>query len=169
MDLGVIGRKGTEIVKKYRYPILVLLIGIVLMTLPQKRKTEPPVPPASAPSTVQTDITRDLTEILVQIKGVGKVKVMLTIAKGESNIYQSDENISTAEGGSSTIHKDTVIITDADRNQHPLITHVESPEYQGAIIVCQGADQPEVKLAIVEAVSKITGLGADRISVLKMK
>lgn len=35
-------------------------------------------------------------------------------------------------------------------------------------MVCQGADNAAVRLAIVEAVSKVTGLGANRISVLKM-
>jgi stage III sporulation protein AG len=36
-------------------------------------------------------------------------------------------------------------------------------------VVCQGADDPVVKLLIVDAVSKVTGLGADKISVMKMK
>jgi stage III sporulation protein AG len=39
----------------------------------------------------------------------------------------------------------------------------------GAIVVCQGGDQPTVRLAILDAVSKVTGLGADKISILKMK
>jgi hypothetical protein len=39
----------------------------------------------------------------------------------------------------------------------------------GAIVVCQGADSPSVKLAITQAVAKITGLGTDEICVLKMK
>ena len=44
-----------------------------------------------------------------------------------------------------------------------------SPVYQGAIILCQGADSPSVRLAITQAVSKVTGLPTDRIAVLKMK
>ena len=39
----------------------------------------------------------------------------------------------------------------------------------GAIIVCQGGDSPTVRLNIVEAVSNVTGIGSDRITVLKMK
>jgi stage III sporulation protein AG len=46
---------------------------------------------------------------------------------------------------------------------------VLAPQYLGAIVVCQGADRSDVRLAIVEAVSALTGLGADKISVLKMK
>ena len=39
----------------------------------------------------------------------------------------------------------------------------------GAVAVAQGADDPLVKLAITEAVSKVTGLRSDKISVIKMK
>lgn len=41
--------------------------------------------------------------------------------------------------------------------------------FTGAIILCQGADAAEVRLHIVEAVSAFTGLGSNRILVLKMK
>lgn len=39
---------------------------------------------------------------------------------------------------------------------------------QGAAVVCDGADDARVRLAIVEAVSAYTGLGSDRIKVLEM-
>ena len=50
-----------------------------------------------------------------------------------------------------------------------LVRQVNPPEYLGAVVLCQGADNPSVKLSIVEAVSKATGLTTDRITVLKMK
>jgi stage III sporulation protein AG len=62
-----------------------------------------------------------------------------------------------------------VIITDSDRAQQGLISQVLPPSYLGAVIVCQAGDQPEVKLAVVEAVCDAVGLTADKISVLKMK
>ena len=43
------------------------------------------------------------------------------------------------------------------------------PVYQGAVVVCEGAERAAVRLAIVEAVSSLTGLGSDKISVIKMK
>ena len=93
---------------------------------------------------------------------------MLTVSAGETTLYQNDQDTNTGDTTSS-VRQETVIITDSDRNQHALISQVLPPKYQGAVIVCQGADLPTVKLAIVEAVSKATGLGADQISVLKMK
>ncbi len=40
--------------------------------------------------------------------------------------------------------------------------------FTGAVVVCRGADDPAVRLRIVEAVSAFTGLGTNRIVVQKM-
>ena len=42
-----------------------------------------------------------------------------------------------------------------------------SPQYLGAVVVCDGADAPQVQLAVTQAVAQFTGLSTDRISVLK--
>lgn len=162
MDQHVLKEKITKLFTKYRFALLILAVGLVLMALPEKEGT------VSADSTQSTEealtLAQELEQILSQIEGAGKVRVLLTTAEGERTQYQTDSNIS---GDSS--RQDTVIITDSDRKEEGLITQVDPPVYQGAIIVCQGADRGAVRLAIVEAVSRVTGLGADRISVLKMK
>lgn len=40
---------------------------------------------------------------------------------------------------------------------------------EGAVIVCQGADISSVRLCVTNAVSAYTGLGSDKIRVIKMK
>ncbi len=157
-----------NLLKKYRYVLLILVLGIVLMLLPDKKTTEQPSLEATVPAEEQTeDISSQLARILSQLKGAGKVEVMLTIAEGERTLYQTDQDITGGENG--TNRTDTVIITDEQRAQSGLVQQICPPTYQGAIILCQGADNATVHLAIVEAVSRATGLGADRISVLKMK
>lgn len=165
MDMNLIRGKTSEFLKKYRYVILVVILGIVLMSIPgKKEKQSETVPDASAVS--WTDPTEELTRILSQIQGAGKVKVLLTLSAGEKTVYQTDTDGGSASGG---VRHETVIVTDGDRAQHGLIQQIQYPQYRGAVVVCQGADQPAVKLAITEAVSNATGLGTDKISVLKMK
>ena len=57
----------------------------------------------------------------------------------------------------------------SSRTESGLVRQTLGPVYRGAVILCQGADDPTVKLAVVEAVRCVTGLGADQISVQKMK
>ena len=169
MDISTIATKAKKQIFRFRYPILVVLVGLVLLTIPSKNKTS--VLDSTIPvhtQNVLVDPASELTDILSQIKGVGRVKLLLTISKGEKKEYQMDENQSINETGSS-VHKETVIIRDANDNESALITQVIPAEYMGAIVVCEGADDPNVKLAVLEAVAKATGLRSDKISVLKMK
>lgn len=167
MDIKEFGKKATGLIGKYRYALLVLALGLLLMTIPVgNRKTEVETPKVEV--TAQKEPSEELAHILGQIRGVGRVQVLLTIKTGQTTVYQTDEDTDLSETGSS-IRKETVIITDSDRNQQALVTQILPPSFLGAVIVCQGADDASVRLAVVEAVSKATGLGADKITVLKMK
>lgn len=168
MDWVGLKDKALQSVSKYKYALLVLIAGLALMLLPGLAGEEtPPSMTYETKPVQQSDISQQLAVILSQIQGAGKVEVLLTQAAGEKTIYQTDEDISGGENASTRI--ETVIVTDGDRNQSGLIQQVIPPSYLGAVVVCQGADRAAVRLAIVEAVMKVTGLGADRISVLKMK
>ena len=165
MDWVNIRGHTTELFKKYRYGILIVLFGIVLMCLPgiQKDDTAAAMPP-SVETKVQNGLEESLAAILSQIHGAGKVEVLLTESKGAETMYQSDVNNNT-----DTQRQDTVIISGSDRAQNGLVRQINPPSYLGAIVVCQGADSAAVRLAIVQAVSGVTGLGSDHITVLKMK
>lgn len=167
MDWIGFQKKAIGTVKRYRFAILVLVVGLALMLIPGKSIERQSQMPMQTERQEKPEMSEELAQILSQIQGAGKVEVMLTVAYGEKTIYQTDEDSGGGEDGSTRI--ETVIITNADRSQNGLIQQVNPPAYLGAIVVCQGADRSAVRLAIVEAVSKVTGLGADRISVLKMK
>ena len=92
----------------------------------------------------------------------------MTQAAGKETIYQIDENTSAQESGSSS-QRQAVIVTGTGREETGLVRQVKEPTYLGAVVVCQGADNAAVRLAVVEAVRSATGLTTDRISVLKMK
>ena len=166
MDIGMIGSKVTEGIKKYRYALLIVLIGLVLMLIPTKSSTKTIDETQTSAGTTQKTLSmsQELEQILSHMQGVGDVKVMLTVSAGEKTIFQTDPDIS----GDSQRHE-TVIVTDSQRAQSGLVQQGNPAVYQGAIIVCHGADSAAVRLAVVEAVARVTGLGADRISVLKMK
>ena len=169
MDIRKLSEMCPQWLKKYRYPIVIVLVGLVLITVSGRSNT---VQNADAPPITsqvqQPDMADRLADILSQISGVGKVKVMLTVSVGETTKYHSDEDISTTENGT-TIRKETIIVSGDNRTEQALITQILPPQYRGAVIVCQGGDRASVQLAVTEAVSKVTGLGADQISVLKMK
>jgi len=162
-------QKLITFVKKYRYVILVCILGVFLMLLPEHTHSKAEtteLPPEQID--ISSDLAQQLAKILGKIRGAGKVEVMLTVSAGAHTIYQTDPKGSfSADAGSD--QQETVLITSSDKNQTGLIKQILPETYLGAIVVCQGADDPVVRLAIVEAVSDVTGLSTDKISVLKMK
>ena len=168
MDGSKILKNISAIASKYKYAIIILLVGMGLMLLPRHGENDNAVQPLKVAQQESISIEARLAYILSQVKGAGKVEVMLTVKEGEQTLYQMDTNVSQTDASASNTN-DTVIITDNDRSQSALVRQVYGPKYQGAIILCAGANDPSVRLAIVDAVSKITGLGADKISVLELK
>ena len=153
---------------KYKHAIIVLLVGLGLMLLPTGAKDSPAPEPIPVTRTENNDLESKLSAILSRVRGAGEVEVLLTVRTGGETLYQTDEDSGTGESESRK-RLSTVIVEDASNQELGLVRRTDPPVYQGAVVVCQGADDPQVKLAIVEAVSCATGLGADQITVVKMK
>lgn len=169
MDIKKLQTSVGDFFQKYKYAALIVLIGITLMLIPtQKIKTAEKTDIITSKEYEDIQIQEELETILSHIEGAGTVKVMLKELSGSETIYQTNEDVSTSDA-STTTKVQIITITDAERNETGLVKQINPPKYQGAVILCQGADDPKVKLAVTDAVSKITGLGADKIAVLKMK
>ncbi len=168
MDWVNIKRKGIDFLVKYRLVFLIALIGVFLMSLPESEAEQAPQTPQLTTGEESSDLQVSLEQILGRVAGAGEVEVLLTQAAGEQTIYQVDDDRSE-EDQSKSIRRETVLITNSAREETGLVQQVIPPVYQGAIILCQGADSAQVRLAIVGAVANATGLTSDKISVLKMK
>ena len=169
--MGIIDWKNgiTEAFRKYKYVWIVLLVGILLMLIPgpadKESETQSHVTESEP---IQDNIEVRLENLLSEVAGAGQVRVLLSVSQGEQTIYQTDSSYSQTDKNTDS-RTQTILVTDSQRNETGLVHQRIPPKYLGAIILAQGADNPVVKLEIVEAVGKVTGLGADRISVLKMQ
>lgn len=167
MEIKGISKKLKDTLLKYKYALAVLAVGLVLMLLPTGTKNTPQINEVTT-AINEPSASEALCSILKCIRGAGDVRVMLTVSCGEETVYYESEDIETA-GESNSVRKNVVTVTDADRNQNALIRYINPEKYLGAVVVCQGADSPQVRENIIDAVSKATGLRSDEISVLKME
>lgn len=163
MDRLNLTQKLHALMQKYKYALIILVIGLVLMLLPGQDTEESTLEAEEPTVQEQEDLESRLESLLRQIDGAGEVRVLLTLESGEEIIYQTDSNGSDSQHAS-----DTVIVEDSGNTESGLVRVIQSEVYRGAVVVCQGADSPSVRLAIVEAVSCATGLRSDQISVVKM-
>ena len=159
------GKQKTEgarrIWDKYRFVVLAALAGVVLLAWPGGESRE-----ESGWETLQ----EDLEEILGRIQGVGEVRVLLTLdADGERQLAEDSE---LSYSGSPAAPEDyarvcETVLTDSGSGDAPVVTRRVYPTYRGALVVCGGADRAEVRLAVTEAVTALTGLTADSVTVAK--
>ncbi len=127
-----------KILKKlapYKYPLLMLVIGIVIMTWP--KGADPPV----VTPVVTASMESRMGELLSKAQGAGEVEVMLQYENDGETVYLQDTS-------------------------QPTVVETKTPRITGALVLAQGADSPTVRLNLVNAVSNLTGLGADKITVI---
>ena len=128
----------------------------------QSTSANPPVQVKVAQEEQTASITPE--QLLSSMDGVGRVELMLTTSGSEEIFYQTDTRVS-----GDTREETTVFSSTQSTQKTPVVTKTKSAPYLGAVVVCDGADSATVRLRIMQAVSALTGLGSDKISVIKMK
>ena len=109
-----------------------------------------------------------LEQALSQISGAGEVEVVLTLKSGPQQVLAQDVDTTVDDRGTQSVLS-SVVVSHGGGEEEAVVIQQLSPQYQGALVVCSGGDDPQVRLRLVEAVSALTGLGADQISVCKGK
>ena len=172
--------------------IVILAITIVAINYiwngDESSKSSNEVPEAENTNSVvqvSTDTSNDqneekLANILSNIEGVGKVKVLLTYSQTSTyvpiyneNLKESNTTETDSAGGSRTVEesdskKEVIYKEDENGNREPVTQSIISPKIEGAIITAEGANNADVKTAIVQAVEAATGLATHKIQVFKM-
>ncbi len=178
--------------------LIVILMGVLLcvISLPVERSetksdisdnTGAKISELKQPSTdVQSaDYVREweekLEKSLLYIEGAGQVKVLITLQESEQRVLARDgtESISEtteedAAGGSrrvteNRIEKKTIYTVDERGQDVPYVIKTITPSVKGVVVIAQGADQPEVRQNIIEAIQVLFDIDMNKITIVKMK
>lgn len=121
-----------------------------------------------------------LEDTLSRVKGVGKVKVMVTLEASAERIVEKDVNSESesvqetdSQGGSrSTTNRSSsqTTVYEGDGNTSsgtPYITKELTPVVGGIVIIAQGGDDPVTVKNITEAVQALFEIDTHKIKVMK--
>lgn len=157
-----------KVLDRYKFVALVLVLGVLLMLLPgTSRATEnTQSEPVCESGTMNFDLEGledKIEQALSQINGVGTATVVLTLqSSGEDILAQN-----VTQGTDTQL--ETVILSSGSSKEAAVTVKHIYPQFQGALVICDGGDNAGVKLEVLKAVSAITGLSSDKISICRRK
>ena len=163
MKMGELMKKLTAAAMKYKYVLLVILVGAALLLWPTGTKK------ADAPQTggdvfQVAEMEQKLETALSRVSGAGEVTVVLTLREGPRQTLAQDEKTGVQDGERQT-ETTTVVLSKGTGQEETVTLQTTAPAYQGALVVTSGGADPQVCLQMTQAVSALTGLGANKISI----
>ncbi|MBR6802169.1 MAG: hypothetical protein IKM61_10560 [Eubacteriaceae bacterium] len=111
-----------------------------------------------------------LEDMLSEVSGVGRVKVMITFKGENSKTIAYNENYSVSAGSNSNredVSKDAVLIRDGSSSV-PYTLNEDYPAVEGVLVVSDGAGDSLTKSYIISAVRSTLNVSANNITVLPM-
>lgn len=160
------------------------LVGIFLICLPNftlgtTRKTEAHFDSHSISEQKRKKLEENLENIISEIQGAGKSKVLVTLENSAETVYATEErkNKEASEDKSSgeitrkkesdDSEKKFITIKDSEGTEHALaVTEIE-PKVKGVVIICPGGDDIVVKKRIVDATTTALNINSTRVCVTK--
>lgn len=121
-----------------------------------------------------TYLENELKQCLLNVSGVGKVEVMITIKDmGEKYIY-NDTEISKSTTKETDVAGITREITTFDEKKSaiyeddkPYLIKEELPQICGVLIISEGGDDPRIVSEINDAAKALFGIESNKIKVMK--
>lgn len=152
---------------KYKFALIILAAGAVLLLLPTGERTAQGRTENAGDSGAESfsveALEEKLSEVLSRVDGAGKVAVVLTVRSGMERVLATDRTASRSGEEAQSSSKTVTLTTDA--GEEAVLLMQNYPVFQGALVVCPGGNDPQVRLQLTQALSVLTGLGADRITI----
>ena len=181
---GIAGRLAERLKDKKTARILVLvgLAGMALILLSgwigdraAPKKTEPT---ADKDEAYRAAIEQSLTEMVANIVGSERVRVLVTLETGTQYLYANEVKQNTdktedsqSDGRTRTQQKDQneqkyIIINAPEGGEVALLVTELAPAVKGVVVSCQNGEQEKVCAAVTNAVTTALDITAKRVCVL---
>jgi len=159
--------RAFKLLERYKWILLVIAVGLVLLVLPggkESTRAQEQSQTLAAQSFDLAETEQKFAKALSEISGAGEVTVVLSVKTGTRQMLAED---SSYEEGDDGVKKQTatVVLAKGSGVEEAVKLQEIYPQFQGALIISSGGDDPVVQLKLTEATAALTGLGANKISI----
>ncbi len=141
---------------KYLLPAIILIIGVILIAIPTSKSEEKETASVTDISYYSSELETKLTELLLEVEGIEKANVFITLENTGKQVLAENKSSSSAE---------YVIINNAESEEGIKLTEIY-PTVRGVAVVCTNGNSVAVKEKITSLISSALGIPTNRITVV---
>ena len=108
-------------------------------------------------------LSGEIARLCAQVRGVGKVQVVVTLSGGYEYVYACD--VQSKTDADSSTWEESYVLVGSGSAQAPLLLMRRQPAIAGVGIVCEGGADPYVQNELTALVSAAFGIGTNKIHV----
>ncbi len=155
--------KNQKKIKKEHVIVVILCVVVVAIFLSSSSLFSGFKTSKKSTESYESIIEARLENLLKEVDGVGKVKVLVTTDGSSYEEVLKDVGIKSENGVNFT--EESVVLVGGK----PYVIKTNNPKIIGIAVACQGADNLSVKVLITEIITTTLSVDADCIRIIKMK
>lgn len=173
---------GLSAKKKTQYLAVLLVVAIILaiyfssLDTGGAKKTDDKAEAGAPVETISSDTEMEdrLKRVLSKVDGVGDVDVIINYESTAERVpaFSEDRQVSKSDSqdtsSETTSEKSDIATVQGNGASEALIVKENQPEVRGVIVVAQGAEDISVRMNLLNAVTTLLNVSADKVEILKM-
>lgn len=173
---------GLNAKKKTQYLAVLLVVAIILaiyfssLDTGGAKKTDDKAEAGAPAETISSDTEMEdrLKRVLSKVDGVGDVDVIINYESTAERVpaFSEDRQVSKSDSqdtsSETTSEKSDIATIQGNGASEALIVKENQPEVRGVIVVAQGAEDISVRMNLLNAVTTLLNVSADKVEILKM-
>ena len=173
---------GLNAKKKTQYLAVLLVVAIILaiyfssLDTGGAKKTDDKAEAGAPAETISSDTEMEdrLKRVLSKVDGVGDVDVIINYESTAERVpaFSEDRQVSKSDSqdtsSETTSEKSDIATVQGNGASEALIVKENQPEVRGVIVVAQGAEDISVRMNLLNAVTTLLNVSADKVEILKM-
>ena len=173
---------GLNAKKKTQYLAVLLVVAIILaiyfssLDTGGAKKTDDKAEAGAPAETISSDTEMEdrLKRVLSKVDGVGDVDVIINYESTAERVpaFSEDRQVSKSDSqdtsSETTSEKSDIATVQGNGASEALIVKENQTEVRGVIVVAQGAEDISVRMNLLNAVTTLLNVSADKVEILKM-
>lgn len=147
--------------------VLVCAAALVLLVLSEWTAGKQNTAAEPQETDYAAELETKLSQMICAIDGAGKTKVLVTLKGSKETVYARNDKMDA--DSTRTQSEQEYVLVRSGSDETGLRLKTVTPQVLGVAVVCEGADVPQVRQAIMDTITAALNIGASHVSVVRMQ